>query len=604
MEQKLKEFIISRHPYDQMGKEALEKILSKAELVEYTTDQMVYRFGEKLDGLYIIESGKVQITDRLGDVISELGIGNSFGERGLLKDGMAATHARVTEDAQLVCIPADLVDILMKEDRSFREFFDRQSRARKPSSFVSHSRLATTPIKELMSRPPVSVSPETTIKEASILMRDEKISCVLVSEENRLLGILTLRDLSYKAIVDNMPNSTLVSEIMSLEPPTIDIDALANDALIKVAQNHVDHLPIMENGKPVGILTKSNLVSRNALSSLSLVLQISRARHMSKMKEYVSKLPLVLAQLAGSGTAPHIITRLLTDIADACTRRLIELYKLDHGEAPAPFVWAACGSQGRQEQTGVSDQDNCIIYQDGAHDTSWFKGLAKFVCDGLEHVGYFNCPGDMMATNPTWCQPVSVWRGYFDKWISSPTGESQMLASVMFDLRAIYGEASILEDMQEGVLQKAEDNSIFVGFMISNSISHHPPLSLFRGFATIKSGEHKDTVDLKHNGVVPITDMARVFAIKGKVKAVSTRERLLGAVLEGVLSQSGGDDLIAAYDFIQEQRLRHQMRQIRAGEEADNFLAPSSLSELDRSHLRDAFVMVKSMQSAISRQSL
>ena len=604
MEQKLKEFLTSRHPYDQMGEKALDKILETAKLSAYTSDQMVYRFGENLEGLYIIRRGKVQITDRLGDVISELGAGNSFGERGLLKDGMAATNARVSEDAQLALIPAKLVHSLMQDDRNFRDFFDRQSRARKPSHFEGRSSLAITPIKELMSAPPVVVTPETSIKDASILMRDRAISCVLVCDGNELLGILTLRDLGYKAVVNGLKNETAVREIMTINPPTIEIDGLANDALIKVAQNRVDHLPIMQDGKPVGIVTKSNLVSRNALSSLSLVLQISRAPNAEKIKTHVEKLPLVLAQLAGSGVAPHIITRLLTDIADACTSRLINLYKVDHGEAPAPFVWAACGSQGRQEQTGVSDQDNCIIYQDGVSDASWYEGLAKFVCDGLDHVGYFNCPGDMMGTNPMWCQPQSNWRSYFENWIANPTGEAQMLASVMFDLRAIDGDSSLLETMRGDVLRMAEANSIFVGFMITNSIGHQPPLSLFRGFATIKSGEHKNSVDLKHNGVVPITDMARVFAIKGKVSAVNTRYRLLKSAEAGALSQSGCDDLVAAYDFISELRLRHQMRQIRSGEKPDNFLAPSSLSELERSHLRDAFVMVKSMQSAISRQSI
>ena len=48
---------------------------------------------------------------------------------------------------------------------------------------------------------------------------------------------------------------------------------------------------------------------------------------------------------------------------------------------------------------------------------AYFAELAKFVSDGLDTCGYFYCPGDMMATNPRWCQPLRVWRDYFKGWI-------------------------------------------------------------------------------------------------------------------------------------------------------------------------------------------
>jgi CBS domain-containing protein len=67
----------------------------------------------------------------------------------------------------------------------------------------------------------------------------------------------------------------------------------------------------------------------------------------------------------------------------------------------------------------------------------------------------------------------------------------------------------------------------------------------------------------------------------------------------GVISQSGGQDLLAAYDLIAQARLDHQAEQIKAGHAPDNYLAPADLSDFERSHLRDAFVVVKSLQSAL-----
>jgi CBS domain-containing protein len=137
--------------------------------------------------------------------------------------------------------------------------------------------------------------------------------------------------------------------------------------------------------------------------------------------------------------------------------------------------------------------------------------------------------------------------------------------------------------------------------MIQNSLKHAPPLGLLRGFATIRSGEHKNHIDLKHNGVVPVTDLGRVYALIGQLTPVNTRARLEAAEGAGVISPSGARDLIEAYDMIALRRLENQARLVRSGRKPDNFLAPSDLSDFERSHLRDAFVVVRTMQSAVGQ---
>ena len=204
-----------------------------------------------------------------------------------------------------------------------------------------------------------------------------------------------------------------------------------------------------------------------------------------------------------------------------------------------------------------------------------------------------------MATNPRWCQPARVWRGYFDGWIAKPNPKAQMLASVMFDLRPIGGDEALFADLQTETLARAARNSIFVAHMVSNALKHAPPLGMLRGLATIRSGEHRNLLDLKHNGVVPVVDLGRVYALRGQLVQVNTRARIEAAMGAGALSSTGGADLLDAYDLIATMRLEHQAAQVRAGQGPDNYLAPAALSDFERSHLRDAFVVVKTMQSAI-----
>ena len=176
---------------------------------------------------------------------------------------------------------------------------------------------------------------------------------------------------------------------------------------------------------------------------------------------------------------------------------------------------------------------------------------------------------------------------------------AQVLAGVMFDQRPIGGAASLYADLQAEVLDMAQKNSIFVAQMISNSLKHYPPLGLQRGFATIRSGEHKNHIDLKMNGVVPVVDLGRIYSLIGELSVVNTRARLMAAAEAGVISQSGGLDLLEAYDQIAQTRLEHRVRRVRGDEKSDNFIAPSELSDFERSHLRDAFVVVRTMQSAV-----
>ena len=273
------------------------------------------------------------------------------------------------------------------------------------------------------------------------------------------------------------------------------------------------------------------------------------------------------------------------------------------GAPPVPYAWLASGSQARREQTGVSDQDNCMILDDAydeAEHGAYFEAFAKYVCDGLNACGYVYCPGEMMAMTPTWRQPLAHWLRYFGSWIDEPEPMAQMLSSVLFDMRPIRGESALYDQLQETTLNKARKNSIFIAHMVSNALTHTPPLGFFRNIVLIRGGAHHHRFDMKLSGVVPIIDIARVYALTAGIKHPNTRDRLEAERQAGVLSKSGARDLLDALEFISITRLKHQAQQIRAGQEPDNFMAPQDLSRFERSHLKDAFLVVKAIQTSMA----
>ncbi len=592
----LRRFLMAVHPYDALSPEALDDLLPAFRPRAMAAGEPVYAYGEELEGLYLIRAGAVEVRDVNGAQISALGPRNSFGERGLTRDGLAVTSAQTAADTQLLVLPkADFLR-LVETQPAAKKFFDRQ-RAPRPK----RQDLATSRVEALMARTPLTCAPGDTVQQAAQMMAEKHVSSICITEGDMLKGIATIRDLSGKVVARALPYDTPVADVMTPDPVSLAPSAIGSDVLHMMMERRIGHVPVCEAGRLVGMVTQTDLTRFQAMTSAELVSEIAHAADAEAMAKVTARIPDLLVQLVAGGNRHEVVTRLITDIADTATRRLLALAEAALGPAPVPYLWLACGSQGRQEQTGVSDQDNCLILSDAATeaDMAYFADLAKIVCDGLDRCGYVYCPGDMMATNSRWCQPLRVWRGYFESWIAKPSPEAQMLASVMFDLRPIGGDERLFEDLQTATLARAARNSIFVAHMVSNALKHTPPLGLLRGFATIRSGEHKNTVDLKHNGVVPVVDLGRVYALQGQLPEANTRARLEAARSAGVLSKTGGQDLLDAYDLIAETRLEHQARQVKSGGRPDNYLAPSSLSDFERSHLRDAFVVVKSLQSAL-----
>ncbi|EKE70858.1 putative nucleotidyltransferase substrate binding domain-containing protein [Celeribacter baekdonensis] len=593
---KIISFLHTTHPYDVLPESELAELSTSFSRKKFNDGEVIYAHGELLEGLYLIKEGAVEITDINGAQVSLLQKSNHFGERGLLRDGHAATTATAASECTVLVLTPEAFKTEVAANPAFARYFNRgQARPKVATG------LMTQHVSDLMAHAPVTCLETTTISDCARMMRDHMVSSVAVTEGARLTGLVTVRDMTNKVLADSLDTTLPVSTIMARDPITLDPGALGTDVIHVMLENHIGHLPVVEGGTLVGMVTQTDITRFFGSSQTQMVFDLSNAKTIVDMAAVTARLPEFLMQLVGAHLAHDVVTRKITDIADIVTRRLLKMAEDEFGPAPVPYLWAACGSQGRREQTGVSDQDNCLIIDNAATETdmAYFRKLAKFTCDGLNACGYVYCPGDMMAITDRWCQKLSVWEGYFNKWISAPDTEAQMLASVMYDLRPISGDHSLFIPLQDTALKAAAKNSIFVAHMIANSLKHTPPLGLLRGFATIKSGEHRNALDMKHNGVVPIVDLGRVYALQGTFTAVNTRARIEAAIEAHVISESGGKDLLAAYDTIATARLEHQAAQVRDGTPPDNFMSPSALPAFERSHLRDAFVIVRTMQSSL-----
>jgi CBS domain-containing protein len=465
--------------------------------------------------------------------------------------------------------------------------------------------LMTTPVRALLRRRPVTLPPTASIRAAAQLMCEQRVSSVLLVEQDHLFGIVTDRDLRNRAIAAGLDTALPVLEIATVAPLTVGIDAPGFEALMLMARHNIHHIPVMDGVRIAGMLTATDLTEQHSSSAVYMVSEIHRQTGLPGLVTSASRVRGLQRHLAAAGASAHSTGHIVSAITDALTSRLLHLAEDQYGPAPVDYAWIAAGSQGRSEQTARSDQDNGLILDDSydpASHGAYFQALADFVCDGLDACGYVYCPGEMMSRNSQWRQPRRVWGDAFRNWVEQPDPAALMLTCVFFDVRVVAGRAALLDGLRVELLQRTKGHRVFAALMAGNALSRHPPLGLFGGIAIPRSGDHKGTLDLKMNGIVPVIDMARAYALAAGLDAVNTQERLDGASASGEISPQSARDLAQALEHLAALRIAHQVRQIAAGQPADNHLALSELSNFERSQLKDAFGVVKTMQDHLAHR--
>jgi len=468
-----------------------------------------------------------------------------------------------------------------------------------------HLSLTATPVRALLRRAPVTLPPTASILQTAQTMRDERVSSVLLIEQDHLFGIVTDRDLRNRALASGLDPARPVLDIATVAPLTIDIGAPAFEALLLMARHHIHHVPVLDGARVAGMITATDATEQHSTSAVYLAGEIHQQTDVAALATSAAKVQRLQRSLAAADATAYSTGHIVSAITDAVTARLLTLAELQLGPAPVDYAWVAAGSQARCEQTAKSDQDNCLVLAD-AYDPqthgAYFERLARFVNDGLDACGYVYCPGEMMARTAEWRQPRRRWAEYFRRWTDEPEPKALMLTCVFFDLRAVHGEAALLAGLRREVLQQTRGNRIFLAHMVGNALKHRPPLSVFGGISAVRHGEVADAVDLKHSGLVPIVDLARVYALAGGHEAVNTHDRLLVAAEGGEVSAQSARDLRDALEFLAALRIRHQARQMERGLPPDNLLSLGSLSNFERGLLKNAFGVVQTLQSVLAQR--
>ncbi len=232
---------------------------------------------------------------------------------------------------------------------------------------------------------------------------------------------------------------------------------------------------------------------------------------------------------------------------------------------------------------------------------SYFLDLAEKVVSGLERCGFPRCKGGVMAVNPKWCQPFQVWKEYFRHWIVDfdYPAEEVLATFVFFDCRPIYGQYELVTRTAGHILEFLDEGNSFVREMAKTAVLHKTPLGFFKRLVVEKSGEHKNKLNLKLNGLTPLVDAIRTLALDQKVFDTNTLDRISSLVEKEILTPAEADDLRDAFNVIMLVRVRHHANVLRQGGIPDNYINPDELSIIQRTMLKEAFKTIDKLQGLL-----
>jgi len=625
------EFLGSVTPFDILDTQELTHLVSRTEIAFFPRGQRIVSKGDPVyQHLYIIQQGAARISlvdDRGQELLVDVrGEGDYFGASSLLEEKPPMFDISAQQDLVALLLPAEELQQLVTKYSVFERYFGSSlartiQAVRQSADFQQPPPIGQNTINldgfmsgknvaDLMSKDVLICTPEVSAQTAARQMAQRRVSSIVVSGNGlHPLGIVTDNDLRNKILAAGLSPETAVSKIMSR--PVHAISAITNvfDALLSMSHHGVRLLVVTENDRMVGIINEHDLLMETGSSPGRVVGEIERTSSLDTLIGMRQKIDRVLEMMLRRGGPVKQLVALVTELNDRLTLRILKLVEqqMEHdglGRRPVAYSWIAFGSEGRREQTLHTDQDNALFFanisaRDETEHKKWFLTFSERVVEYLVRSGIPRCPGNIMASNPQWCQTEDTWRATFQEWIKEPNPESLLMTSIFFDFRPVYEGNGFPKALQEWLLKTIRKNRLFIRFLAKVALSNRPPLSLLKRIVVEKSGEHKNKLDLKMRGITPVVDAARVLSLDLGIKTQNTLERLAEINQKGVIDTGFHADLQEAYTFIVYLQISRHLDALAKGEEPDNFLDPANLNSLQRKMLKESFSVVNRLQETI-----
>ncbi len=582
----------------------------------YSPGEIIIKQGTQGIYFYLIKSGlvKVYLLDEEGKetVLGFLGEGDCFGEISLLTQGPTTTHIQTVEET--ICLVQEREAFLQMTQRNplFYKFFNQLLTQRMRTVY-----------KELLSENPgiaqvepflyrkqvgnmahpgeVTSHPKGTIEEAARKIIDGGLDAIaVIDDERRPVGVLKLRQIVRSVLLEGIDPQEPVERVMEKDFYAIDEQSYFFDALHEMIKHKTNELIVLDGEKFDGILTGFDLLRFRGREVLSLLRNIEDAPGLSQLNTMRGEVEKVLKALMADGALASHACKIVSEFNDKMVRRVIKLVEEEWGPPPSSYAWLGLGSEGRKEQTLLTDQDNALLFSGPSSEQTqgYFRKFSAQVVEGLSGCGFPLCKGGVMATSPRWFGDLEEWKMKTAKWILPAIPQEENLADIytFLDFRSICGDPTLEKELKSHVIRLIRENPSFLKSLAQSIVSIPMPLGFFKNFIVEKSGKYKNRLNLKMNGLVPLVTCVKLLSLREGIAETNTLERIKALGQAKSLSPDQEEILEQGFEIFLTLKIRNNLKDIEQGRELSNHINPAELSTRQKQLLKESFVAVSQLQ--------
>lgn len=605
--QEVAEFLRAVPPFEGLTADEIDRVADACRIEFFASGTTILTEATApADSAWVVRRGAVELLAD-GRLVDLLGEGEMFGHRSLLTDDPMSFTVRAHEDTLCYAIPSQVVLPILTRPAALR--YVVRSVGGRMDMLVRDARAtdaadpAARPVASLIGAPPLICPPQATVRETASLMAERGCSCALVDLGDHL-GIVTDRDLRTRVVAAGAPSETPLTAVMTDPARTVSDDRTGSDALFEMLDLGVRHLPVLDSqGRVLGVISDTDLMAVEARTPFRLRTAIDHAAGVDDLARVAGGLPRTVLALNEARADPAAISRVMSSVHDALTRKLLELGEASLGPPPVPYTWFALGSFARREAMPSSDADNALAWagpDDDPEIGSWMRSLGQFVVDGLARSGIHHCGEGVLASRPLFARSADAWEEAAQSWLDDPDQEKALiLISVIADARVVWAPAAAGDRFQAAFAEAAKRPRLLRRLQ-SLALAYRPPTGFVRELVVEYDGARRPRLDIKRGGILPVVDLARAAAMAAGVSVASTTQRLQAAAAAGTLEERDARLLGDAFELFAELRMAHQVQQLRSGTRPDDLLRVDELTTLTRRYLKDALRAVASVQRGVA----
>lgn len=457
----------------------------------------------------------------------------------------------------------------------------------------------------LLKKETISCNLNLPIKKAVVIMGRNITDALLIrTDDGTPVGLVTYSDVFSRYYNSHLSEETPVREIMTSPLVTISENAFLYEAINKMDEKKVRHLLIYNNENIIdGIVSANEIFQFQFDSSKQLRDRIRNAHSLNDLKAVFKSLPINVASFINGGAKSNIVLNSIAEVSAEITRKLNELIIFELGETPVRFAFVSLGSEGRQEQTLLTDQDNAIIFDDlsASEENSakvYFERYAERMNYMLDAVGFSYCKGNIMAKNPLWNQSLKQWKKYFHNWITLPEPKNIIDVSIFFDMRLSIGNQDLVTELLDYVQETINLNPNFLTIMAKTGLSYKSHLSFFGKLQTESTTEFSNSLNIKE-AIRLIVNLVRLYSMKYNIKETNTLKRIKSIYKINGLSEDLYRDLLFSYEFLISLQIKNHIKYINRNSKPTNYVNIDELSTIETNILKSIFSRISVMQSKI-----